>query len=57
VGVSLIGIFLEWRLHAHGAALADAGGAGKVAAFHEAFALLAAITAAASLAAARMRPR
>ena len=57
VGVSLIGIFLEWRLHVHGAALADTGGGGKVAAFHEAFALLAAITAAASLAAARMRPR
>ena len=57
VGVSLIGIFLEWRLHVHGAALADAAGAGKLLAFHEAFALLAVITAAASLAAARMRVR
>jgi EmrB/QacA subfamily drug resistance transporter len=57
VGVSLIGIFLEWRLRAHGVALGAQGnaGGGQVLAFHESFALLAAITAAASLAAWRMR--
>jgi EmrB/QacA subfamily drug resistance transporter len=56
VGVSLIGIFLEWRLAAHGVGLAvHADAARQVPAFHEAFALVAAITAAASLAAWRMR--
>jgi EmrB/QacA subfamily drug resistance transporter len=58
IGVSLIGIFLEWRLHAHGAGLtAGAGNAdGQVQAFHESFLLLAAITGLASIAALRMRP-
>lgn len=59
VGVSLIGIFLEWRLHVHGAGLAAAdaaAAAGQVQAFHESFALLAVITAAASIAAWFMRP-
>jgi predicted MFS family arabinose efflux permease len=58
IGVSLIGIFLEWRLHAHGAGLtAGAGDAdGQVQAFHESFLLLAAITGLASIAALRMRP-
>lgn len=56
VGVSLIGIVLEWRLTVHGAALA-AGGApeGQLRAFHEAFALLALVTFAASFAAWRMK--
>ena len=58
VGVSLIGIFLEWRLRVHGAGLGvDAEPARQVAAFHESFALLAALTAAASLAAFGMRAR
>ena len=56
VGVSLIGIFLEWRLRAHGvAADAGAGSAGQVAAFHESFVLLAALTLAACAAAWQMR--
>jgi EmrB/QacA subfamily drug resistance transporter len=56
VGVSLIGIVLEWRLRAHGVALAASADAAKqVPAFHEAFLLVAAITAAATLAAWQMR--
>lgn len=49
VGISLTGIVLEWRLAAH-------PGADAIAAFHEAFVLLAIVTAAAALAAWRMRP-
>jgi predicted MFS family arabinose efflux permease len=49
VGVSLAGIFLEWRRHAGGP------GAGELAAFHQTFLLLAFITAIAVAAAWRMR--
>ncbi len=56
VGVNLIGIFLEWRLSAHGVATPDAGNAAaQLPAFHEAFAVLAVITAAAVLAARAMK--
>jgi EmrB/QacA subfamily drug resistance transporter len=47
-GVGLIGVFLEWRLHAHPGDLARA--------FHEAFVLLGAISAMAIAAATGMRP-
>ncbi len=44
IGVSLIGILLEWRLAAHAVTLlGDGGGAARVAAFDETFLLLAAI--------------
>ena len=60
VGVSLAGIFLEWRIQRHGAALSAAGGdvqqaAAQLGAFHETFLLLAVIIAAAIAAAWRMR--
>ena len=56
VGVSLAGIFLEWRLRAHGAGLqATAASPTELPAFHETFALLALITALAVAAAWRMR--
>ena len=56
VGVSLAGIFLEWRLSAHGARLhVGAPSAAELAAFHETFALVALITALAVAAAWRMR--
>ncbi len=61
VGISMAGIFLEWRLHAHGASLparvgdAAARAPSAVPAFHETFALLAALTALAVAAAWRMR--
>jgi len=46
VGISLVGILLEWRLAAHGVTLLGAGDdASRVKAFAEAFLLLAAITA------------
>jgi EmrB/QacA subfamily drug resistance transporter len=48
-GIGLVGNVLEWRLHAH----ADA----PIAAFHETFALIGAITACALFAAWRMDPR
>jgi len=61
VGVSLAGIFLEWRLHAHGASL-PTGAAGSVqrapsavSSFHETFVLLAVLTLLAIAAAWRMR--
>lgn len=63
IGISMAGIFLEWRLHAHGASLAATAGnaaahtPSAVAAFHETFALLAALTALAIAAAWRMRQR
>lgn len=50
-GVSLVGIFLEWRLRA-----AAANGAPPVAGFEQTFWLVAAMTALATLAALRMRP-
>lgn len=50
-GVSLVGIFLEWRLRA-----AAAAGAPPVAGFEQTFWLVAAMTALATLAALRMRP-
>ena len=56
VGVNLIGIFLEWRLHAHGVVTATAANAAaQLPAFHEAFAVLAIVTAAAILAARLMK--
>ena len=56
VGVNLIGIFLEWRLHAHGVVTPDASNAAaQLPAFHESFAVLALVTAAASLAARAMK--
>jgi EmrB/QacA subfamily drug resistance transporter len=56
VGVSLAGIFLEWRMHAHAAQLQPAlPSAAELAAFHETFALLALLTALAVAAALRMR--
>jgi EmrB/QacA subfamily drug resistance transporter len=62
VGISLAGIFLEWRLHVHGASLPAAAGAAATArapsavvGFHETFFLLAVLTALAIAAAWRMR--
>lgn len=56
VGVSLCGIVLEWRLAAHGASLHDAQHtAARLAAFDEAFVLLAALCALALLASWRLR--
>ena len=61
VGVSLAGIFVEWRLLAHGASLPSAAGAAaarapsSVTAFHETFLLLAVLTLFAIVAAWRMR--
>lgn len=51
IGVSLVGIVLEWRLQAGG----EADG-GTLRAFHEVFVLMAVLTGAAALAARRMRP-
>ncbi len=56
VGVSVAGIFLEWRLHAHAARLQAAGPSeAELAAFHQTFGLLALVTAVAVVAAWRMR--
>ncbi len=56
VGVSLAGIFLEWRIHARAGGLDPAAPSGaEVLAFHETFALLALLTALAVAAALRMR--
>jgi EmrB/QacA subfamily drug resistance transporter len=56
IGVNLIGIFLEWRLHAHGVVTANAANAAaQLPAFHESFAVLAIVTAAAILAAWSMK--
>jgi len=56
VGVNLIGIFLEWRLHVHGVQTATAGNApAQLPAFHEAFAILALVTGSAVFAARLMR--
>ena len=49
VGIGLVGNVLGWRLHSHAT--------GPIAAFHETFALVGAITAFAVLAAVRMGPR
>ena len=52
VGVSVCGIFLEWRLAVHGASLTQGSSSPeRLAAFHESFLLLAAICALALLAA------
>ena len=48
VGIGLVGNFLEWRLHTHATA--------PIAAYHETFALVGTITAAAIVAASRMTP-
>ena len=57
-GVSLCGIFLEWRLAVHGAAPLDHSPPtpGRVAAFDETFLLLAAICVVAIFAAVRLKP-
>lgn len=56
-GVSLCGIFLEWRLAAHGAPLDTSPTTpARLAAFDETFLMLAAICALALLAAARLKP-
>jgi EmrB/QacA subfamily drug resistance transporter len=56
VGVSLAGIFLEWRMHAHGGGLQPPLPSGsELPAFHETFALLALLTTLAVAAALRMR--
>jgi EmrB/QacA subfamily drug resistance transporter len=56
VGVNLIGIFLEWRLHAYGVDTATAANAAaQLPAFHQAFAVIAIVTAAAMLAARSMK--
>jgi EmrB/QacA subfamily drug resistance transporter len=58
VGVSLVGILLEWRLAAHGVTLMGTDGdAARVAAFDESFLLLAAICIPAIIAAWFMEPR
>lgn len=58
VGVSLVGILLEWRLAAHGVTLLGEGGdAARIRAFDESFLLLAAITLPAVAAAWFMEPR
>jgi EmrB/QacA subfamily drug resistance transporter len=55
-GVSLCGIFLEWRIAAHGDTLTNAAtSAGRIAAFDESFWLLAFVCALAILAAWRLR--
>jgi hypothetical protein len=58
VGVSLIGILLEWRLAAQGVTLLGAGGdEARIRAFDETFLLLAAISLPAIAAAWFMEPR
>jgi MFS transporter, DHA2 family, multidrug resistance protein len=58
VGVSLVGILLEWRLAAHGVTLLGEGGdAARVSAFDETFLLMAAISVPAIVAAWFMDPR
>ncbi len=58
VGVSLVGIIIEWRLAAHGVTLlGEGGGAARLAAFDESFLLLAAICLPAIIAAWFMEPR
>ena len=58
VGVSLVGILLEWRLAAHGVTLLGVGGdAARVHAFDETFLLLAAIMLPAIVAAWFMEPK
>ena len=57
-GVSLCGIVLEWRIAAHGDSLAIAATSpGRLAAFHEAFWMLAALCGAALVAAWQLRER
>jgi predicted MFS family arabinose efflux permease len=57
IGVSLCGIVLEWRLAAHGDSLAQAASSpARLAAFNEAFLMLAALCALALVAAWWMRP-
>jgi EmrB/QacA subfamily drug resistance transporter len=56
VGVNLIGIFLEWRLHVHGVQTATAANASaQLPAFHESFAVLAIVTGSAVFAARLMK--
>ena len=58
VGISLVGILLEWRLAAHGVTLLGAGDdTARVSAFDETFVLLAAISVPAMVAAWFMEPR
>ena len=58
IGVSLVGILLEWRLAVHGVTLLGTGGdTARVAAFDESFLLLAGICLPAIVAAWFMEPR
>jgi predicted MFS family arabinose efflux permease len=58
VGISLVGIILEWRLAAHGVTLLGTGGnAARVSAFDESFLLLAAICVPAIVSGWLMEPR
>ena len=58
IGVSLCGIVLEWRLSVHGDSLTQAATSpARLAAFNEAFLMLAALCALALVAAWRIRPR
>jgi EmrB/QacA subfamily drug resistance transporter len=57
IGVSLCGIVLEWRLAAHGDSLTQATSPARIAAFNEAFLMLAALCALALVAAWGLRPR
>ncbi len=58
IGVSLVGIVLEWRLAVHHSALSSTAGsaADRIRAFNETFLLVAAVCAIAVVAAWRMRP-
>jgi EmrB/QacA subfamily drug resistance transporter len=56
VGVNLLGIFLEWRLHVHGVQTATAdNAAAQLPAFHESFAVLAVVIGSAVAAARLMK--
>ena len=60
LGVSLTGILLDWRLHAHGVGLSSANGGPvneRVKAFDETFLAVAALCACAAFAATQMTPR
>jgi hypothetical protein len=58
IGVSLCGIVLEWRLAAHGDSLTQAATSpARLAAFNEAFLMLAALCVLAMFAAWRLRPQ
>ncbi|MDB5998710.1 MAG: transporter [Rhizobacter sp.] len=57
IGVSLVGIFLQWRLQAHEGDASLPAEATSLSAFHETFVLIGVLTALPIIAAWRMRPR